>query len=100
MEQEVGGSSPPSCTNRIKNLPKNLPGSLAGHFTRRELRDRQGDHGRSVSALVQRAAQQARIDPERDALWIRQAHPIKAAAAIEQRFHEIIDALDRAGTAR
>ena len=38
--------------------------------------------------------------PELETMAMELEFPIKAAAAIEQRFHEIIDALDRAGTAR
>jgi hypothetical protein len=38
--------------------------------------------------------------PELETMAIELEFPIKAAAAIEQRFREIIDALDRAGTAR
>jgi hypothetical protein len=38
--------------------------------------------------------------PELETLAIELEFPIRAAAAIEQRFREIIDALDRAGTAR
>jgi hypothetical protein len=38
--------------------------------------------------------------PELEAMAIELEFPIKAAAAIEQRFREIINALDRAGTAR
>jgi hypothetical protein len=38
--------------------------------------------------------------PELETLAIELEFPIKAAAAIEQRFREIIDALDRAGMAR
>ena len=38
--------------------------------------------------------------PELETMAMELEFPIKAAAAIEQRFREIIDALDRAGTAR
>ena len=102
VAQKLHACTGPGATGRARDVLDILLIDALGELNYPETSDaaRRVFEERAIHAFPPVFVMPAEWRPELETMAVELEFPIKAAAAIEQRFREIIDALDRAGTAR